>query len=263
MELIITFASIASAYYWFLWYLSTWPGNLNKLMRGVVPWLLILVPVLCAAIIWYVVNVLAASDVVSNLYYILLYFGLGVAWLKVSEFLFRFFGISAELDVVERGNPAALVAYTGGLLGVSLCYSGGNIGEGPGPQAVIICAGMATIAYFLVWFVLTAFTQVDYTITVDRDLATGLRLGSFLLATGLILGRAVVGDYISAVATWNDFVAHAWPVLPLLAIAIIFDYFTKPTVESPVQPPLIFGVLPSAIYIGSAIVYLLVGYIPL
>jgi hypothetical protein len=90
MEMIITFASIASVYFWFKWYVSTWPGNLNKLMRGLEPWLLILVPVLCAGIIWYVVSVLAASDVVINVYYILLYFGLGVVWLKVAEYLFRF-----------------------------------------------------------------------------------------------------------------------------------------------------------------------------
>lgn len=262
MEMIITFASIASAFYWFKWFVSTWPGNLNKLTRGYSPWLLMMVPVLCAGIIWFVVSLLAASDVVNNTYYILLYFGLGVVWLKVAEFIFRFLGISAELDVAERGNPAALAAYGGGMIGITLCYSGGNIGEGPGPHAVIICAGMASVAFFLVWFALTAFTEIDYTVTVDRDIATGIRLGAFLFAAGLILGRSVVGDYISAVATWNDFIAHAWPVLILLALAIIIEFFFKPTVEQPTPSPILYGFIPAIIYMSAAALYILLVTFP-
>ena len=262
MESIITFASIAAAYFWFRWYLATWPGNLNKFFRKTAPWLLVLVPLLAAAIIWYVVFYLAASDVVSDFYYIAIYFGLGVVWLKVAEYLFRFLGISAENDIVERGNLAALAAYAGGLMGIALCYAGGNIGEGPGPQAVIICAGMASVAFFVVWFVLTAFTEIDYTVTVDRDLATGIRLGSFLLASGLILGRSAVGNYFTAQIAWNDFYTHAWPVLPLLVVAILFEYLSKPTVERPVPSPMMFGAIPAVIYMGSAILYLLVGHFP-
>jgi uncharacterized membrane protein YjfL (UPF0719 family) len=164
-----------------------------------------------------------------------------------------FFGISAELDVVERGNPASMAAYTGGMIGITLCYSGGNIGEGPGPHAVIICAGMASVAFFLVWFVLTAFTEIDYTVTVDRDLATGFRLGAFLLAPGFILGRSVVGDYYSAIATWNDFIAHGWPVLLLLGLAIVFEFFAKLTVARPVPSPILYGIIPAIIYIGAAV----------
>jgi uncharacterized membrane protein YjfL (UPF0719 family) len=262
MEMIITFASIAGAAYWLKWFVSAWPGNINKLARGYAPWLLMMVPVLCAGIIWFVVSVLAASDVVSSSFYILLYFGLGVVWLKVAEFLFRFLGVSAELDVVERGNPAALSAYAGGMIGITLCYSGGNIGEGPGAYAVIICAGLASIAFFLVWFALTAFTEIDYTVTVDRDLATGIRLGAFLFAAGLILGRAVVGDYISAVATWNDFIARAWPVLILLVLAIIIEFFFKPTVEQPTPSPILYGGIPAIIYMCIAALCLLIGVFP-
>lgn len=262
METFIIFASIGSAYFWLMWYISTWPGNLNKLLRRTEPWLLVLVPAVCAGIIWFVVSTVAASDVVSNSYYIFLYFGLGVAWLKVAEFLFRFLGVSAELDVVERGNGAALAAYTGGLLGVTLCYSGGNIGEGPGPEAVIFCAGMATVAFFLIWFVLTLVTEVDYTVTVDRDVATGIRLGAFLFALGLILGRSAVGNYYYAGQAWNDFITHAWPVLLLLLLAIIFEFLAKPTAERPVPPPIIYGILPTIVYIGSALLYLVVGNFP-
>jgi hypothetical protein len=132
MEAIIGFASLASIYFWFKWYLPTWPGSLTRLRPRVEPWLLELVPVGCAAVIWIVVARLAASDVVNELCYILFYFGMGILWLKLAEWLFRFLGISAESDVTARNNRAALAAYTGGLLGVTLCYCGGNIGEGPG-----------------------------------------------------------------------------------------------------------------------------------
>jgi hypothetical protein len=262
MESIIGFASLASVYFWFKWYLSTWPGNLTSFRPTVEPWLLELVPVGCAAVIWIVVTGFAASDVVSDMYYILYYFGMGILWLKVAEWLFRYLGISAESDVTARSNRAALAAYTGGLLGIALCYSGGNIGEGPGFEVVIFSSGIATMGFFLVWLALTMATEIDYTVTVDRDFAAGLRLGAFLLSAGLILGRSVVGNWVSYEATLADFFTYGWPVLLLLGLTTIVEHFVRPTVERPTPPPVLYGILPSAIYIGFALVYLLVGNFP-
>jgi uncharacterized membrane protein YjfL (UPF0719 family) len=260
VESIIGFASLASLYFWFKWYLSTWPGKLTRFRPSLEPWLLELVPVGCAAVIWIVVTRFAASDVVNDRYYILFYFGMGILWLKVAEWLFRYLGIIAETDVTERSNRAALAAYSGALLGITLCYSGGNIGEGPGVEVVIFSSGLATIGFFLVWFVLTTATEIDYKVTVDRDFATGLRLGALLLAAGLILGRSVAGNWVSYAATWADFLAYGWPVLLLLGLGILVEHFARPTVERPTPPPLLYGILPAVVYIGGALIYLLAGY---
>jgi len=256
MEFILVVASLASLILWARWYAATWPAALKGLRRGVQPWLLPWVPVVSAAIILLTLCLFAASDVVSSAFYILAYFGLGALWLRVAEWLFRYLGISAELDVFERGNRAALAAYAGGLMGVALCYSGGNIGEGPGAEVVIFCAALATIVFFLVWWVMTTVTEVDYTVTVDRDLSAGLRLGAFLLAAGLILGRAVTGDWVSASATFADFFTFGWPVLLLLVLAILIERFARPTVEQPAPPVILYGLLPAAFFIACAVLVL-------
>ncbi len=262
IDLIIILASLAGLYLWLRWFLTNWPSRLPDWRRGVEPWVLMLVPAVCAGIIYFVLSYFAASDVVTDLFYILLYFGLGVIWLRVAEWLFRYLGISAEYDVIERHNRAALAAYTGGLLGIALCYSGGNIGEGPGAEVVIFSAGLSTIGFFLVWLALTAVSEIDYTVTVDRDMSAGLRLGAVLAAAGLILGRSVVGNWVSYEATVRDFIVYGSPVLLLLVLAIVVERFAKPTVERPAPPLALYGILPAVIYIGGALFYLLVGKFP-
>jgi uncharacterized membrane protein YjfL (UPF0719 family) len=262
MEGIMMIASLAGAFFWIQWYLSTWPGKLHQLRRSLEPWLLPLVPAVCMAVIWVVLSFFAASDVVSDFTYILLYFGTGALWLRAAEWLFRFLGISAELDIIDRSNRAALLAYGGGLLGIALCYSGGNIGEGPGVEVVFFSAGLATLGFFVVWFLLTWLSEVDYTVTVERDLAAGLRLGAFLAAVGLILGRSVVGNWVSYQATLMDFFTYGWPVLLVLALAVVVEFLARPSVERPVPPLGLYGILPAIVYLGMAVVYLLVGNFP-
>ena len=40
------------------------------------------------------------------------------------------------------------------MLGVTLCYAGGNIGNGPGWWVVVFSAGLSTVALFAAWMVL-------------------------------------------------------------------------------------------------------------
>ncbi len=261
METILLLASFAGIFLWFL-YFASWTGASRQLRRSRASRLLILAPAISAAVIGFVLGRFAASDVISDLNYILLYFGLGILWLRVAEWVFRYLGISAEYDVTERGNMAALVAYTGGLLGVALCYSGGNIGEGPGAEVVIFSAGLATVGFFVFWFLLSMVTEIDYTVTVDRDMAAGVRMGGALLAAGLILGRSVVGNWVSYEATVSDFLVYGAPVVLLFFLAIILERFAKPTVEDPAPSPLLYGLLPAVIYIGGALAYLLLGKFP-
>ena len=125
--------------------------------------------------------------------------------------------------LIAAGAPSAAVAIAGALLGITLCFAGGNIGDGPGWWVVVFSAGVATAGLFAAWLLLEALTGISDTVTIDRDLAAGVRLGGLLVACGLRLGWAVAGDWISAEATLRDFAANAWLVLVLLAIAVLVE----------------------------------------
>ena len=106
---------------------------------------------------------------------------------------------------MERANGSASLAVAGAIIGITLAYAGGNIGDGPGWWVVVFCAALATLALFAAWMLLELASGVSDAVTVDRDPSAGMRLGGFLVACGLILGRSA-GDWISVDATVRDFV---------------------------------------------------------
>jgi len=181
-----------------------------------------------------------------------MYLVLGAAWVGVWIRLLALTGVSKRDDVVERSNSSAALAVAGAMLGITLCYAGGNIGDGPGWWVVVFAAGLATVAFFAAWMVLETVSGVSDTVTVDRDPSGGLRLAGFLVACGLLLGRSVAGDWVSAEATVRDFALAAWPVVVLVLVAAIVERLARPTPASP-RPPLVpFGIFPALLYIAGA-----------
>ncbi|MDZ4199651.1 MAG: hypothetical protein U1E27_10260, partial [Kiritimatiellia bacterium] len=51
----------------------------------------------------------------------------------------------------------------------------------------------------------------------------GRRWAGFLLGAGLLLGRASAGDWTSVDATFVEFFRDGWPVLVLLALAVVAE----------------------------------------
>ncbi len=174
---------------------------------------LYLVPVVCLIALYFVLQFYASSDVRTSIAYIVFYLLLGLAWLRIGLWLFPFVGLSVRDDMIERHNQAAAFSVFGALIGITLCYAGGNIGEGPSWLVVVLAAGLATATLFLLWMLLNAIVDISGHVTIDRDPAAGLRLAGFLIGAGIILGRAVAGNWVSLEATLNDFVQLAWPVL--------------------------------------------------
>jgi hypothetical protein len=146
-------------------------------------------------------------------------------------------------------------AAAGGLTGLTLCFAGANIGDGPGWWVVLYAASLSTVTLFAVWACLERLTHVSEAVTVDRDVASGLRLGGFLAAAGLILGRAVAGDWVSVGATNVEFVRMAWPVLVLLVLAVPVERVFRPSVEQPAPAWLLCGLLPLMIFVGGTVVW--------
>jgi len=263
MDMLILFAGLYAAYVWGDWYLRALQYEMAGLRPLLARRLILFVPPLCGTLILSILMRFSASDVRSDTYYMLVYLGLGVIWLALVKWLFPFLGISLEGDVLERGNLAALAALSGALVGASLCYSGGNIGEGPGAEVVIFSAGLATLAWLLGWYVLTLISEVDYAVTVERDLASGIRLGGYLVASGLILGRAAAGNWVSYSATVSDMLVYGISAAGLLLLlALIVERFSRLSVETPRRSWLTYGIVPLLVYNGLAAAYLMTGSFP-
>jgi hypothetical protein len=180
--------------------------------------------VLCLAAILFVLVTAAAPEVRGSAYDICAYELMSALWLAVALRLFPLFGVSLREDVVERRNRGALHAVNGALAGIALCFAASNMGEGPGPGAVLFCAALTSAAFFLLWFAADlAGSHWADAITIDRDRGAGLRLGCLLLSIGAALGSAVTGDWVSEEDTLRDFVLRSWPALPVLAVALLAE----------------------------------------
>ncbi len=176
-----------------------------------------------ALLILLVLRFAAADDVSGAPGYLLLYFALGLAWLRVAALLFPFAGLNPRDDLIERRNAAAIPAWAGAMIAVACCYAGGNIGNGPGWWVVVFSAGLATAGLAAVWLVVGQTTGLVDAVTIERDRAAGVRLGGWLIVCGVIFGRAVAGDWVSASATLADFASRGWPALVVIVLAIVVE----------------------------------------
>lgn len=177
---------------------------------------------------------------------------IGIFWLTASAKLFSWFGLSIRDDVVERKNVAVLVALCGALAGVAFTYIGGNLGEGPSYWNNFYSAGLATIGFFGLWLALEIAANVSVSIAEERDMASGVRLCGLLLAIGLVLGRAVAGDWHSKEATLRDFARDAWPGAVLCVLAIPIERMLRPGRRRPFPSWVRAGLLPALGYLVLA-----------
>ena len=209
---------------------APWYGDVFRVNRLAAPrayrLTLGVMPLACLFLLYCCIRGMGAKAVRADGSLILLYVMLGAAALGVSSQLINLLGLSARDDALERRNGSALIAVSGALLGAMLCIAGGNIGEGPGVTVVIISGGTALVFWFALWFCADLFSggQIVERITVERDLASGLRFAGLLIANGIILGAAAAGDWI-ADRFVHDFALSAWPVLALTPGAIVVERF--------------------------------------
>ncbi len=215
-------------------------------------------PVVCLGLFYLSLRLWASHDVRDSFTYLGFYTVMGMAWVGVFQKLLPWFGLCARDDVVERGNSAAATAIAGALIGLTLCFTGGNMGDGPGWWVVVFSGGLSTVAFFAAWMLVARATGLVDTITIERDSGAGVRTAAFFVAAGLILGRAVAGDWVSAGATMEDFAILAWPVVLLVAIVIPIERKLKPRfhVGGALESP---ALMPAALYLGLAVTVLVVA----
>jgi len=255
-EGLVVFVSLALwVLTWIWWYWELGAGSKLRAERTASR-MLALVPPGALLVLYAILRRWASFGVRDSAEYLFQYVALGAAWLGVALRFLPWLGISARDDVAERGNPAAAVALTGALLGITLCYAGGNVGDGPGWWVVLFSSGLATTGFFLAWAVLESTAHPSDAVTIDRDVASGIRQAAFCVAQGAILARGVAGDWESAAATLRDLAAHGWPVLAVLALAILFERALRPTEAEPRRSLVAGGVVPGTVLVAGALAWI-------
>jgi hypothetical protein len=176
----------------------------------------------------------------------------GTAYLIVCIYLFRWMGMGVREDVVEGRNAGALVALCGAVIAAAFLYAGGSVGEGPSYLENVFSVGLALAGFFVLWILLEVSTKISMSIAEERDLASGIRFGGFLLAIGLLLARAVAGDWHSSDATIHDFFNEGWPAVVVFAVALVSEFLTRPNRHLRVPPWPLFGLIPALLYLAIA-----------
>ena len=180
----------------------------------------------------------------------------GTVWLVLATKLFSWLGLSFRDDAVERRNIAALTALCGAVPAVALTYIGGSLGEGPSYWNNVFSASLGTVGLLGVWLLLELGAKVSVSIAEERDFASGLRMCGFLLAIGLVLGRAAAGDWHSESATVRDFIRDGWPATILWVIALVIERLLRPSRRRPFPAWLSYGLLPALFYLALAAAWL-------
>jgi len=228
---------------------------------------LYVIPIISIVFLYLILQFFGDYGVRTNFIYVLMYLFLGIAWMRLAFNGFIYLGLSIRDDLVERSNNAAAIAVGGALIAIVLCYGGANVGSNLDPNTagwlvVIISALLSTLGLFILWFLMNAATSITETVTIDRDNATGIRLGAFLIAVGIVLGRAVAGNWIDLNGTLADFVRFGWPVLIIFLIAVIAEFTLRPTPKKPVGDIVTQGILPGIGFVALAVVFVIMMGLP-
>ena len=197
----------------------------------------------------------ADPDIRDNSGYVLLVMLMGGAWLTFAGALFPWLGTGLRDDAFERRNPAAVLALSGGIFAVMLTFAGANTGEGPSFWNNVFSGLVSTGTLLLFWLILAILGGSARSVTEERDVASGLRLGAFLVGQGIILGRAVSGDWHSMEGTVQDFVRDGWAGAVILVLAVFTERALRSS-HAVARPSLLsYGLVPAIAYLIGAILW--------
>jgi hypothetical protein len=242
---------LTGAVFWYLRGLrAPWLGASKRSLT-----VLLLAPLAGLAVLWGILASAAAVEVRTDGRYQFLFVAMGSSWVFLLPRALAFIGVSYRDDALERRNAAAAVALTGAVAGLAVLFAGSNMGEGPSIWNTVATALAATAGLFGIVFVLALSTSLGESIAVERDLATGARFAGLVTASGVVLGRAAAGNWVSTERMIGDLLALGWPVVVLLGFAIVLERALRPRDSDPRPSPFAAGVLPAVVYLALALVY--------
>jgi RsiW-degrading membrane proteinase PrsW (M82 family) len=145
--LILLVAAVVAVIAWFRWFYGALAvRDLVAPQRDRIH--IYLIPFPCMAGLFSILRDFASHDVRDSGVYLTFYMVMGAAWIGFAAGLTPLMGISVRDDSVERRNHAATIALTGALFGITFCFAGGNVGDGPGWWVVVFSAILSTDALF-------------------------------------------------------------------------------------------------------------------
>src|SRR5688572_15559938 len=245
--------ALFGAWRWYLTLMRISPLNADSKSQA----LLLFSPLATLLLLLLVLQTLADPVYVAgHLDYTLLFLAGGALWIFVASEAFPLMGVSVLDDAMRRHNPAAAVAVSGGVFGVMLAYAGSNIGNGPTIWTTLVPAFVATVVLLVLWFILELTGGAFEAITLDRDVAAGIRLAAFLMCAGAILGRAMAGDWLDWNSTFQEFIALGWPAALLVPAMTMMNRRYAPTPQMPHPDPGKCGVTPALVLVVLTAVYL-------
>jgi len=205
---------------WYKTLSKAWPKERCRRARTALK----LLPPASFVIILVILLTLADPTVSGSAFWTFFYIVLGFWWISVGLYLANHcFDLSWRDDVVNQNrDEPAVFPVIGSFVGLSLIYAGANVGDGPGWWCVLFAGGLGIAVWLLLGHIVHKMTGAFDTITIDRDVPCGIRMGFYLTASGLILAKASSGDWTSFGATVTEFLV-GWYVLPLTAVAIFVE----------------------------------------
>ena len=142
-------------------------------------------------------------------------------------------------------------------MAVAVIYIGGSAGEGSSYFSNLFSVGLGTAGFLVVWAGLELGGKISRAVAEERNLAAGVRLSAFLLSVGLILGRAVAGNWHSEMESLRDFMHDGWLAAVLCVLAIGIEQVARPSRSRPFPQWPVYGVIPALIYLAIAGMWLL------
>jgi uncharacterized membrane protein YjfL (UPF0719 family) len=170
--------------------------------------------------VFWTVTVLLGSlhyELLPDLRNVLLYGGIGIVLLTVVALgtCRVFLGMGVQQQLAARNVAAALVV-AGVYIATSLTYSGTLIGEGGGFWIMLLFFLLGQLALLGITYAFRRLTSYDDVQEIAAgNIAAALALMGLLIAVGLIVRRAVSGDYTGFFHSLGSF-------LLALLLALVF-----------------------------------------
>jgi uncharacterized membrane protein YjfL (UPF0719 family) len=139
-------------------------------------------------------------------------------------------GFSAERELIEDRNPGAGAVLFGSYVASALIVAGSIQGQGGGPHTALVfyVLGQAALVVFTGLYDWVAPYSLLEQIEQD-NVAAGVGFGGALIAIGIIIMRAVSGDFVSWAADlqylgWNVLLVFVY----LVGVRFFFDRILIP-----------------------------------
>ncbi|MBX3461148.1 MAG: hypothetical protein KF696_14475 [Planctomycetes bacterium] len=245
-EIMVTIASaIAALVMWGLWGANRRGMRSDFYPNASIKQLTLIGGIVNAGLLFMILKLWSSFDVRDSAPYLAQYWFMGAAFAAVAGIIISpLMGISHRDDVCERSNPAAAFAWLGVVAGFTIAYAGSNIGDGPGWWVVVFCTFVAYGFLLAVWFAFELAFHIAELVTVERDVAAGMRFGGLMLGLGIVAGRGAAGNWQGPDNAIADFLSVVVPALPLVVCAAIVELLLRPKAGAEVRQPALFGALP-------------------